>query len=290
MRTYGRHENLHRPQQYEARCEICGVVWRRSELHEDGVGRLICPDEGDGLDEFTLAEESAEDLRQFLNRERVQENRGIPSPPGEFYTSPLSIEGQDVVGWWAPDIGLRSATVDVRWRNAASAGVDGDLYTLGTLPTPVTDGLTFAGGDALGSSFGELFRAGDDVTLWMVANLTEETDTSQEMLAVTTGGDSSAALAGVALGRYRSDTNGGKVYGWVKWSAADPGQVLLGTRPADGTHIYRLTATSSLVTLAIDDDEFVVVPSSDTGLQVPLGVARMGFQAYGTYYEGVAHR
>jgi hypothetical protein len=41
-------------------CAICGVKWRFSQLRRDGCGRLVCPDEGDGLDEKTLNRINAE--------------------------------------------------------------------------------------------------------------------------------------------------------------------------------------------------------------------------------------
>lgn len=40
-------------------CSYCGVNWYRSQLYRDASGFLVCPDEGPGLDAFTLDQENA---------------------------------------------------------------------------------------------------------------------------------------------------------------------------------------------------------------------------------------
>ena len=49
---------------YPAYCAFCGVKWRRSELRRDTAGRLVCPDEGDGLDEVILTQMNADGARK----------------------------------------------------------------------------------------------------------------------------------------------------------------------------------------------------------------------------------
>lgn len=44
---------------YQAACDYCNVMWRRSQLRRDGAGLLVCPDEGDGRDAVTLSELNA---------------------------------------------------------------------------------------------------------------------------------------------------------------------------------------------------------------------------------------
>lgn len=45
---------------YQAMCDYCGVMWRRSQLKRDRGGKLTCPDEGEGRDAVALAEAEAE--------------------------------------------------------------------------------------------------------------------------------------------------------------------------------------------------------------------------------------
>ena len=46
-------------------CDYCGIIWPRSKLRLDGAGRLVCKDEGPGLDYVTLQE------RDAVSRERI---------------------------------------------------------------------------------------------------------------------------------------------------------------------------------------------------------------------------
>jgi hypothetical protein len=57
----------------QAKCDYCGVRWRRSQLRMDRSGLLVCPDEGPGLDAVTLSEGNA-----ALSRRRGP----VPVPPG----------------------------------------------------------------------------------------------------------------------------------------------------------------------------------------------------------------
>jgi len=58
MMTIGR--NHHGPlRDYQTACDVCGVNWLRSELKPTEDGRLLCPDDSDGMTEAEL------------NRERV---------------------------------------------------------------------------------------------------------------------------------------------------------------------------------------------------------------------------
>lgn len=54
-------------------CDICGVMWRRSQLERKADGLLYCPDDRDGRDPVTLAR---------LQAERAKETRA-PLPPSD---------------------------------------------------------------------------------------------------------------------------------------------------------------------------------------------------------------
>lgn len=71
MRTIGRHWPRDAPRgDYQAKCDYCGVLYRRSELVRDEAGLLVCAAEGEGLDVVALSRMSADDLRQPENYER----------------------------------------------------------------------------------------------------------------------------------------------------------------------------------------------------------------------------
>ena len=277
---------------FHCHCDICGVLWYRSQLRRDGAGRLVCPDEGDGLDAVTLSRLDAEALRRYSDRRPRTKRDGRPQQPeGEFYTSPLSIVGE-TVGWWAPENGLRVLGSMAHWRNAAPRIGSGDLVGNGTVPTQIDNGLTFAGGTELRSADGALIRSAGEPTLWAVAALSEEVDTYQEIIAVKALGMGGAVLAGFSIGRYRTDVNSGSVYGWVQFAADDAGISVLAPRPLSpgGQHIYAFSITPTLITLTIDDDSYTAIPTYVGGLQIPCGVAIMGYQAYGNYHEAVVSR
>ena len=40
---------------YQAMCDYCGVMWRRSKLWRDASGLLVCPDEGNGRSAVLLS-------------------------------------------------------------------------------------------------------------------------------------------------------------------------------------------------------------------------------------------
>lgn len=57
MRTIGRHWPTKSPRgDYQAMCDICGAMWRRSQLTRKRDGYLYCPDDVRGDDAVTLAE------------------------------------------------------------------------------------------------------------------------------------------------------------------------------------------------------------------------------------------
>lgn len=43
----------------QALCDYCGVQWFRSQLSRDGVGLLVCPDEGGGRSTSELSQLNA---------------------------------------------------------------------------------------------------------------------------------------------------------------------------------------------------------------------------------------
>ena len=85
-RTIGRHwPKTARRGDYQAMCDHCGVLWRRSQLHRDGAGSLVCPDEGDGRDSVTLDALNAASAQELTGP--VSQNDG-----GNFFKA----EGDDV--------------------------------------------------------------------------------------------------------------------------------------------------------------------------------------------------
>ena len=73
MRTIPRHWPASAPRgDYRETCDICGALWRRSQLRRDGEGRLVCPDEGDGLDARTLDAQNEAYARARLRTAHVR--------------------------------------------------------------------------------------------------------------------------------------------------------------------------------------------------------------------------
>ena len=58
-------------------CSYCGAVYLRSELWVDAAGRLNCRDEGNGLDEVSLARGIAQDSARPKRTNKPQE--GFPT-------------------------------------------------------------------------------------------------------------------------------------------------------------------------------------------------------------------
>lgn len=56
----GRHWPRRAPKgDYSAECDVCGVLWRRSQLERKADGTLCCPDDAAGRDIVTLNEGNA---------------------------------------------------------------------------------------------------------------------------------------------------------------------------------------------------------------------------------------
>jgi hypothetical protein len=45
---------------YCAHCDYCGVRWRRGQMTRDASGKLACPDDARGRDDYTLGMLNAE--------------------------------------------------------------------------------------------------------------------------------------------------------------------------------------------------------------------------------------
>ncbi len=56
---------------FSANCDICGVLWRRSELTRKADGLLYCPDDADGRDAVTLNDLNARAAEAIGTQERV---------------------------------------------------------------------------------------------------------------------------------------------------------------------------------------------------------------------------
>ena len=56
---------------FSATCDICGVLWRRSELTRKADGLLYCPDDVAGRDTVTLNDLNARAAEAIGTQERV---------------------------------------------------------------------------------------------------------------------------------------------------------------------------------------------------------------------------
>ena len=80
MRTIKRHLSRRRPRgDYEALCDLCGVMWHRSKMRKDAAGRLRCPDDIRGRDPVTLARLNAEAAARDGYPVRVRDGGNIDS-------------------------------------------------------------------------------------------------------------------------------------------------------------------------------------------------------------------
>ncbi len=96
-RTIKRHLPRRRPSgDYEALCDLCGVMWYRSQMFKDAAGRLRCPDDAAGRDPVTLSRLNAEaaKLNRYPTRVRDGGNFDVIGPAstgsGNFTDGPAS--------------------------------------------------------------------------------------------------------------------------------------------------------------------------------------------------------
>jgi photosystem II stability/assembly factor-like uncharacterized protein len=69
MLTIGRRWPTKKPNgDYQAHCDYCGAMWRRSQLRIDGAGLLACPDEGPGADSVTLDKINAANATRYRSK------------------------------------------------------------------------------------------------------------------------------------------------------------------------------------------------------------------------------
>jgi len=64
-------------------CDLCGVMWYRSQLRKDRAGNLRCPDDASGRDAVTLSELNAAAAKRSRLITRVKDggNRDVIGPP-----------------------------------------------------------------------------------------------------------------------------------------------------------------------------------------------------------------
>lgn len=83
-------------------CDYCGIMWRRSQLRMDATGRLVCPDEGDGADAVTLAEENVAMATQGHTRmPRDAGNVDLDGKPVDG--DPFALFTSDLYAWYRAD-------------------------------------------------------------------------------------------------------------------------------------------------------------------------------------------
>lgn len=80
MRTIGTQWPESRRGDRQAQCDICKVVWYRSQLTRKADGLLYCPDDVDGRDAVTLSVGNAEGSRRRGRR---------PNTGGSLYKDPV---------------------------------------------------------------------------------------------------------------------------------------------------------------------------------------------------------
>ncbi len=82
-----------------ASCDLCGVLWRRSQLVLDGRGMTVCPQHGSGADSFTLSMENQEAAEAWAQElaSRPPRDRGGEYGPESIARDPLAIFGDAVV-------------------------------------------------------------------------------------------------------------------------------------------------------------------------------------------------
>lgn len=87
MPTIGRRWPTQTPEgDYAATCDICGVLWRRSQLSRKRDGLLYCPDDVDGDDEVTLSEANA-----APDYNKARQHRGGSYPRKNYDPDPVYI-------------------------------------------------------------------------------------------------------------------------------------------------------------------------------------------------------
>jgi len=294
VRTVGRRlPPGHTPGDFNAYCDICGVLWPRSKLRADRSGSLVCPDDREGLDEVALAEADARILERAAARRSRPKRSGRPQQPdSDLYENPVSIAGPaNTFGWWLPEHGLAVASGRLRWRNSAPGLVDGDLAALGSSLPAVssTNGVTFSSSTMLRSPSAQILRPVDELTVWLVATAGDEPVVGfQDFIQLGAFSTSGALMYGCGISRLKDGALGldGEAYGTVSWASGDGSTSLLADRPDNVTpHIYRFVVTAEELTLSIDDDSYTGAPTSDLGFQDPLGAVAMGRNGNCTIHE-----
>lgn len=268
MRTIGRRIAPGHRQDFHAHCDICGVLWYRSQLRLDGAGRLVCPDEGPGLDEVTLAEMDADILARAAQRRGSREKLSgrIEEHQGDFYSSPVSIASPSkTVAWWAPENGLTSAG-RFQWRNAAPHAAAGDLAAAsGESIVVASNGVTFDGSAPMRAPSGRLAITGDDLAVWVVGSVAAaDAALGQKFVDLGAVTESSAAFL-VSIGRPAS-LLGETIFVQVKRSQSDAGLIANSTDTVDTSiHIFKISLSGTALALTVDDASYTATKSGTFG-------------------------
>lgn len=136
MRTLPRNITERTVRNYEAECTICGTVWLRKDLTLDSEGSYRCRDCRHGRNGLDLSIANTQALARDYSPETPQDGK-IPGEQSEFYTSPQTIFGDGLAGWWDAQHALYSDASRVDWDNLA-AGDDGHGDILGVLTSDET--------------------------------------------------------------------------------------------------------------------------------------------------------
>ncbi len=202
--------------EWPAQCDYCGVAWPRKQLRTDGAGKLVCPDEGAGLDQVTLRREEAARARQIAG-ERLADtydnapfhvNYDVPAAEPEveqLLLQQVSTEGmllavcpgERVNGeYTGPLLSVRvgeAQPVDIGY------GSD-NLYDADALEALCgsSDGFAYRWFDQLGSGYDLLQTIpGRQPKVWDGATVLPVTSGSASMLAPTFDGVDDHMIAGI---------------------------------------------------------------------------------------------
>lgn len=177
MRTIGRHWPSKAPRgDFQALCDYCGVMWRRSQLKRDRAGMLACPDDAKGKDGVTLAQENAAQAGQPRGPLAIRDGGNYDNDGQQFKQYPRSILGDELVGWWAPQRLLGDGAVRTLKNTPQNdLGAPGDVQQGNIARQPVLDGLDleFDGTDYLVTNNGNLLKSGDSPCIWGVTSQAE---------------------------------------------------------------------------------------------------------------------
>jgi hypothetical protein len=254
---------------YQARCDYCGVHWRRSQLRRDGAGLLSCPDEGPGLTSVELARAELMNARDAVPRQWPHDGGSVDSASeilsGYTWPSPLERFGARLAGWYSTgsEYVTESGGSVTLLRNRSSYGNDatggvGGFYRP-TLETDSTLGVQVMNIDGLAAATAHTPRRAVPVSTFV----TMRTPTSLGGDVTLTG---AITVSGTAS-RLRID-DGGLV---ARYQLLDDGTSTESdvTSPSSGWHVHAIVWVDTGVCLYTVDGVEVDRVAAPTTVYAP---------------------